>query len=85
MAPSVPSSPRLAAISSVTGWMWTPSQPRMTRPWAMRSSMTAVAVAAGTAKPIPTFARPEGETMEVFTPMTSPCRLTVGPPRVSAV
>ena len=68
-------------MSSVTGWMWTPSQPRMTRPWALRSSMTATAVAAGTAKPIPTLP-PVGETMDVLTPMTSPRRLTVGPPEL---
>ena len=29
-------------MSWVTGWMWTPSQPRMTWPWALRSSMTAI-------------------------------------------
>lgn len=41
--------------------------------------MTARAVAAGTAKPIPTLP-PVGETIAVLTPTTSPRRLKLGPP-----
>ena len=59
-APRALSRPRLSAISSVTIWMRTPSQPRRVRPCSFSCSITGLASADGTAKPMP-MDPPEGE------------------------
>src|SRR5437763_85072 len=51
---------RPSAISSVTGWICRPSQPRVTAPLSLRLVITSLAVEAGMAKPMPTLP-PEGE------------------------
>ena len=59
----------------------TPSQPRSIRPLSRRSATIRVAISLGTAKPMPTDP-PVGDTMAVFTAITSPSRLKVGPPEL---
>jgi hypothetical protein len=73
--------PRLSAISSVTDWMRTPSQPRLVSPYWRSCSMTWVAVLAGIAKPMP-IEPPVGEMIAVFTPITWPSMLKSGPPEL---
>ena len=73
--------PRLSAISGVTPWMRTPSQPRRVWPNSSSWATTVRASAEGMAKPIPTEP-PEGEKMAVLMPITSPARLKVGPPEL---
>ncbi|MGY4597535.1 hypothetical protein ACVWXL_005281 [Bradyrhizobium sp. GM22.5] len=70
---------RLSAISSVTLWMRTPSQPRRNSPNWRSWSTTPATVFDGTAKPMP-IEPPDGEMISVLTPMTSPSRLNSGPP-----
>ena len=48
------STPRLSAISSVTSWIKTPSQPLRVRPYSINWSTTCVAKLDEIAKPIPT-------------------------------
>ena len=72
---------RLSAISSVTCWMRTPSQPRRSSPNWRSWSTTPTTVFDGTAKPMP-IEPPEGEMISVLTPMTSPSRLNSGPPEL---
>ena len=81
MAPLASLRPRLSAMSSVTGWIWTPSQPRVTLPFSFRLSMMLSADDAGMAKPMPTEP-PEGEKIAVLMPTTSPSRLKAGPPEL---
>ncbi len=76
-----PSRPMLSAISSVTDWMRTPSQPRRVCPKSRSWSMTRAAMDDGMAKPTPTLP-PVGEKMAVFTPITSPLMLNIGPPEL---
>src|SRR6266404_4297863 len=59
-APRALSRPRLSAISSVTGWMRTPTQPRSTLPFFCNCSMTGRASDEGMAKPMP-IEPPDGE------------------------
>ena len=68
-------------MSSVTCWIFTPSQPRRTSLNSRSWSITAIAVFAGTAKPMP-IEPPEGEMIAVLTPTTSPSRLNSGPPEL---
>ena len=72
---------RLSAISSVTLWMRTPSQPRRSSPNWRSWSTTPATVFDGTAKPMP-IEPPDGEMISVLTPMTSPSRLNSGPPEL---
>ena len=72
---------RLSAISSVTVWMRTPSQPRRSSPNCRNESTTPATVFDGTAKPMP-IEPPEGEMISVLTPITSPARLNSGPPEL---
>jgi hypothetical protein len=72
---------RLSAISSLTCWMRTPSQPRRTSLNSRNWSITGSAVFDGTAKPMP-IEPPDGEMIAVFTPITSPLRLNNGPPEL---
>src|SRR6516225_8520030 len=81
IAPRLLSSPTASAISSVTGWMRAPIQPRSTLPVAFSCSMIGRAKADGTAKPIP-IEPPEGENIAVLIPITSPERLNIGPPEL---
>ena len=60
-----------SAISSVTCWMRTPIQPRRVSPKSRSCSITGLAVAEGTAKPMP-IEPPEGEMIAVLMPITSP-------------
>ena len=71
MAPSAFLRPIESAMSCVTGWIWTPIQPRVTWPFAFRSATTRCTVSAGMAKPMPTEP-PEGEKIAVLTPITRP-------------
>ena len=73
--------PSASATSAVTGWICTPSQPRVTWPLSLSCAMTPLAVAAGISKPMPTEP-PEGEKMAVLTPITLPCVSKVGPPEL---
>src|SRR5262245_43817759 len=62
-AMSAPSSflrPRLSAMSAVTGWICTPSHPRVTAPLSLSWATTVFTVAAGIAKAMPTEP-PDGE------------------------
>ena len=52
-APFEEPSDRLLAISSVTGWIWTPSRPRSTRPLCSSCATIGCASEAGMAKPRP--------------------------------
>jgi hypothetical protein len=61
--------------------MRTPSQPRRVSPNWRSWSMTGSAVAAGTAKPMPTEP-PVGDRMAVLMPTTSPFMLKSGPPEL---
>ena len=61
--------------------MLTPSQPRTTSPFSRRRFMTSRAMLLGTAKPMPMYP-PERLAMAVLMPMTSPRRLTSGPPEL---
>ena len=70
-APRALSMPRLSAISSVTGWMRTPSQPRRVSPNSTSWSITVVASAEGMAKPMP-IDPPVGEMIAVLIPITPP-------------
>ena len=81
MAPSSSAMPSDSAISWVTGWIETPSQPRSTLPSSRRSAMTCLAVDAGMAKAMPTLP-PDGEKMAVLMPTTLPFRLKAGPPEL---
>ena len=72
---------RLSAISALTCWMRTPSQPRRTSLYSRNWSITGTTVFDGTAKPMP-IEPPEGEMMAVLTPTTSPLRLNSGPPEL---
>ena len=68
-------------MSSVTGWMRTPSQPRRVSPNSRSWLMTLTASSVGTAKPMP-IEPPEGEMIAVLMPMTSPFMLNSGPPEL---
>src|SRR5882762_24581 len=72
---------RLSAISSVTCWIRTPSQPRRSSPNCRNESTTPATVLEGTAKPMP-IEPPDGEMISVLTPITSPSRLNSGPPEL---
>ncbi|GJD81426.1 hypothetical protein NBEOAGPD_4674 [Methylobacterium gregans] len=76
-----PFSPSASAVASSTFWMRTPSQPRRTSPNSRSWSMTGLAEAEGTAKPMPTEP-PVGERIAVLMPMTSPFMLNSGPPEL---
>ncbi len=80
-APLFSFTPSDSAISSVTDWILTPSQPRRVSPNCRSCSTTDEAVSDGTAKPIP-IEPPDGEMMAVFTPITSPSMLNSGPPEL---
>ena len=80
-APMGSTSPKPSAISSVTLWTCTPSQPRRVSPYSFSWLRTLVAVLEGTAKPMP-IEPPVGEMMAVFTPITSPSMLNSGPPEL---
>ena len=80
-APRGLSRARLSAISSVTGWMRTPSQPRRISPNSRSWRMIGLARLAAMANPMPTLP-PEGEKMAVFTPITLPSMLNRGPPEL---
>jgi hypothetical protein len=80
-APRAEDRPMARAMSGVTGWTFTPSQPRRVSPYSMSWAITGRATALGTEKEIPTLA-PVGEKIAVFTPMTSPSRLNSGPPEL---
>src|SRR5882724_9449472 len=80
-APSGLSRPTTVAISGVTGWMPTPSQPRSTEPWDSSCAITGLARFEGMANPMPTLP-PLGEAIAVLMPTTSPARLKVGPPEL---
>src|SRR5260221_566870 len=73
--------PRLSAISAVTGWIWTPIQPRVTAPWSFSCATTTLTVSAGISKAMPTLP-PDGEKIAVLTPMTLPSTSNVGPPEL---
>ena len=68
-------------MSSVTGWICTPSQPRVTVPSSFRSPTISATDVAGIAKAMPTLP-PDGEKIAVLMPTTSPCVLKVGPPEL---
>ena len=68
-------------MSSVTVWIFTPSQPRRTSPYWRNCCTTGTTVSAGTAKPMP-IEPPVGDMMAVFTPITSPSMLNSGPPEL---
>jgi hypothetical protein len=80
-APMARSMPRLSAISSVTSWMRTPSQPRRVSPNSVSCWMTGMATSVGTAKPMP-IDMPVSEMIAVLMPMTSPFMLNSGPPEL---
>ncbi len=80
-APAASSRPRLSAMSSVTAWMRTPSQPRLVVPYSRSCSITRSAWFDGMAKPMP-IDPPVGEMMAVLMPITSPSRLNSGPPEL---
>ena len=80
-APRASSMPRLSAMSSVTGWMRTPSQPRRVSPNWRSWSMTLTASCDGIEKPMP-IEPPEGEMIAVLMPMTLPCMSNSGPPEL---
>ena len=63
-------------------WISTPSQPRMTLPSLISVSVIFFAALASIAKPMPTLPPPVSEKIAVFTPITSPLRLKVGPPEL---
>ena len=81
MAPLASCRPIESAMSSLTFWMTTPSQPRSTLPWVWSWVTTSLTRAAGTAKAMPTLP-PEGEKMAVLTPITLPSRSKLGPPEL---
>ena len=60
IAPSAFFMPRLSAMPAVTGWICTPSQPRVTWPFFLSCATTSFAVSAGMSKPMPTEP-PDGE------------------------
>ena len=80
-APLASARPRLSAISSVTGWMRTPSQPRRVSPNSTSCATTPVASSEGIEKPMP-IEPPEGEMIAVLMPTTSPNMLNSGPPEL---
>ena len=80
-APRTLSSPTSLAISSSTGWMRTPSQPRRVSPNSINWLITFVASSVGTEKPMP-IEPPLGEMIAVLMPMTSPSMLNSGPPEL---
>ncbi len=80
-APLASERPSDSAMSLLTGWICTPSQPRSTLPSFCRSAITSLATDAGMAKAMPTLP-PEGEKMAVLMPTTSPLRLKAGPPEL---
>ena len=59
-APSAFFMPRLSAISDVTGWIWTPIQPRLTEPLSLSWAITLLTVEAGIENAMPTLP-PDGE------------------------
>ncbi len=67
-APVFSVTPSVSAMSSVTVWILTPSQPRRVSPNCFNWSMTATTVSEGTAKPMP-IEPPVGEMIAVFTPI----------------
>ena len=80
-APFASSSSSPSAISSVTVWMRTPSQPRRVRPNSRSCPTTFFTRAEGTEKAMPAEP-PDGEMIAVFTPITSPSMLKSGPPEL---
>ena len=80
-APEAFLTPRLSAMSGVTGWISTPSQPRATAPLSLSCCTTFLTTSLAIAKPMPTLP-PEGEKIAVLTPTTSPSVLKVGPPEL---
>ncbi len=80
-APLTSSMPSASANSGVRSPIWTPSQPRETRPFWIRVSVTSFASSAGMAKPMPTDP-PVGDRICEFTPITLPLRSKVGPPEL---
>jgi hypothetical protein len=61
--------------------MFTPTQPRRTRPPSRSCATTFFARFDGMEKPMP-IEPPEGETMAVLMPITSPRTLNSGPPEL---
>ena len=59
-APSAFLRPRLSAMSAVTGWIWTPIQPRLTEPLSLSWAITLFTVEAGIENAMPTLP-PDGE------------------------
>ena len=81
-APRVPAGRRSAsAMSSVTLWIFTPIQPRRTRPASRSCATTRLAILDGMEKPSPAET-PLGETMAVLMPITWPRMLNSGPPEL---
>ena len=80
-APLFSGMPSEAAMSSVTVWIFTPSQPRRTSLELAQLLHDGPTTSAGTAKPMP-IEPPVGEMIAVFTPMTSPSMLNSGPPEL---
>ena len=70
-----------SAISSVTSWMRTPSQPRRVSPNSRSWLTTFSTVFDGMAKPMP-IEPPVGEMIAVLMPITSPSMLNSGPPEL---
>jgi hypothetical protein len=68
-------------MSSVTGWMRTPSQPRRVSPNWRSWSTTPEASCEGMEKPMP-IEPPDGEMIAVLMPMTSPTLLNSGQPEL---
>ena len=64
--------------------MWTPSQPRRTRPFLINCLITGLATDAGIANPMPTLP-PVGEKIAVLMPMTSPFQVEHRAARIAAV
>ncbi|OPX96423.1 MAG: hypothetical protein A4E58_01750 [Syntrophorhabdus sp. PtaB.Bin006] len=75
-APSDPLRSKVFAISGVTFWITTPSQPRITLPLFLSWERSSLAMFIGIANPIPW----PPDTIAVLSPTTSPFRLNSGPP-----
>ena len=69
-----------SAISFVTSWILTPSQPLLVSPYLISWSIIFEAAFAGIAKPIPIDPACPGAIIAVLIPITSPFRSKRGPP-----
>ncbi len=80
---TAPSIPALRATSSRTNWT-PPMSGRVTLPNLMSWGTILFTVSTGTAKPTPLEA-PDGLTMTVFMPMSSPAESRSGPPELPGI